>query len=94
MYLAFVAAIIGQALLFSRPVPLIYAAVHLAAPVAFVHWWRSRRWPGVPASSTRLTASRCLAGGHACQAEHPDAAPNRGTGSTSSWKRLGVSRIT
>ena len=38
MYLAFVAAIIGQALLFSRPVLLIDPAVHLAAPVAFIHW--------------------------------------------------------
>ena len=38
MYLAFVPAIIGQALLLSRPVLLIYAAVLLAAPVAFVHW--------------------------------------------------------
>ena len=38
MYLAFAAAIIGQALLLSRPVLLIHAAVLLAAPVAFVHW--------------------------------------------------------
>ena len=38
MYPALVPAIIGQALLLSRPVLLIYAAVVLAAPVAFVHW--------------------------------------------------------
>jgi protein-S-isoprenylcysteine O-methyltransferase Ste14 len=38
MYPAFAAAIIGQALLLSRPVLLIYAAVLLAATVAFVHW--------------------------------------------------------
>jgi protein-S-isoprenylcysteine O-methyltransferase Ste14 len=29
----------GQALLLSRPVLLIYAAVFLAAFVAFVHWY-------------------------------------------------------
>jgi protein-S-isoprenylcysteine O-methyltransferase Ste14 len=38
VYPAFVAAIIGQALLLTRPVLLICAAVLLAAQVAFVHW--------------------------------------------------------
>ena len=39
LYLAIVMAITGQALLFSRPVLLAYAAVLLAAFVAFVHWY-------------------------------------------------------
>ena len=43
MYLALVAAIIGQALLLSKPVLLIYAAVLLAALVAFVHWLEEPR---------------------------------------------------
>jgi protein-S-isoprenylcysteine O-methyltransferase Ste14 len=38
LYLAMVVAIAGQGLLLSRPVLLIYAAVFLAAFVAFVHW--------------------------------------------------------
>ena len=76
MYPAFVPAIIGQALLLSRPVLLIYAAVLLAAPVAFAHWLEEPTLADVSASSRRLTTGRCLAGGHACQVEHPDAAPN------------------
>jgi protein-S-isoprenylcysteine O-methyltransferase Ste14 len=39
LYLAIVLAVTGQALLFSRPVLLAYAAVLLAAFVAFVHWY-------------------------------------------------------
>lgn len=39
LYLAIVMAVTGQALLFSRPVLLAYAAVLLAAFVAFVHWY-------------------------------------------------------
>ena len=39
LYLAIVMAVAGQALLFSRPVLLAYAAVVLAAFVAFVHWY-------------------------------------------------------
>jgi protein-S-isoprenylcysteine O-methyltransferase Ste14 len=38
LYLAWVAVIVGQALLLSRPVLLIYAAAIAAAAVAFVHW--------------------------------------------------------
>jgi protein-S-isoprenylcysteine O-methyltransferase Ste14 len=43
VYPAFVAAIIGQALLLTRPVLLICAAVLLAAQVAFVHWLEPTR---------------------------------------------------
>jgi protein-S-isoprenylcysteine O-methyltransferase Ste14 len=39
LYLAIVLAVTGQALLFSRPVLLAYAAVLLAAFVAFAHWY-------------------------------------------------------
>ena len=39
LYLAIVMAVTGQALLFSRPVLLAYAAVLLAAFVVFVHWY-------------------------------------------------------
>lgn len=39
MYVSFVPAIIGQALLLSRPVPAIYTAALLAALAAFVHWY-------------------------------------------------------
>jgi protein-S-isoprenylcysteine O-methyltransferase Ste14 len=39
LYLAIVMAVTGQALLFSRPVLLAYAAVLLAAFVTFVHWY-------------------------------------------------------
>jgi protein-S-isoprenylcysteine O-methyltransferase Ste14 len=39
LYLAIVVVVTGQALLLSRPVLLIYAAVFLAAFVAFVHWY-------------------------------------------------------
>jgi protein-S-isoprenylcysteine O-methyltransferase Ste14 len=42
MYVAFVVAIIGQALLLSRPVLLIYAAALLIALVAFVRWHEER----------------------------------------------------
>ncbi|MFZ0169642.1 MAG: isoprenylcysteine carboxylmethyltransferase family protein [Candidatus Dormiibacterota bacterium] len=38
LYLAWVAVIVGQALVLSRPVLLIYAAGVAAAAVAFVHW--------------------------------------------------------
>jgi Phospholipid methyltransferase len=62
MYPAFVPAIIGQALLLSRPVLRIYAAVLLAAPVAFAHLLEEPTLAGVSASSRRLTAGRCLAG--------------------------------
>ena len=50
LYLAIVLAVAGQALLFSRPVLLAYAAVLLAAFVAFVHWYEeptlARRFGG------------------------------------------------
>jgi protein-S-isoprenylcysteine O-methyltransferase Ste14 len=39
LYLAIVMAVTGQALLFGRPVLLVYAAVLLAAFVAFVRWY-------------------------------------------------------
>jgi protein-S-isoprenylcysteine O-methyltransferase Ste14 len=39
MYLAVLAAIVGQALLLGRLVLLAYAAVVAAAFVAFVHWY-------------------------------------------------------
>jgi protein-S-isoprenylcysteine O-methyltransferase Ste14 len=39
LYLAIVVTITGQALLFSRPVLLVYAAIFLAAFLAFVHWY-------------------------------------------------------
>ena len=39
LYLAIALAITGQGLLLSRPVLLVYAAVLLAAFVAFVHWY-------------------------------------------------------
>jgi protein-S-isoprenylcysteine O-methyltransferase Ste14 len=39
MYLAVLAAILGQALLFGSPELLAYAAVVAAAFVAFVHWY-------------------------------------------------------
>jgi protein-S-isoprenylcysteine O-methyltransferase Ste14 len=39
MYLAILAAIVGQALLLGRPVLLAYAAAVAAAFVAFVHWY-------------------------------------------------------
>ena len=39
LYLAIVVVVTGQALLLSRPVLLIYAAVFLAAFAAFVHWY-------------------------------------------------------
>ena len=39
LYLAIVLVITGQGLLLSRPVLLVYAAVLLAAFVAFVHWY-------------------------------------------------------
>lgn len=39
LYLAWVTAITGQALLLSRPVLLIYAAAVLIAAAAFVHWY-------------------------------------------------------
>lgn len=39
LYLAIVLAITGQAMLLSRPVLLVYAAVMLAAFVAFVRWF-------------------------------------------------------
>jgi protein-S-isoprenylcysteine O-methyltransferase Ste14 len=39
LYLAIVMAVTGQALLFSRPVLLVYAAVLLVVFVAFVHWY-------------------------------------------------------
>ena len=39
MYLAVLAAIVGQALLLGRPVLLAYAAAVAAAFVAFVHWY-------------------------------------------------------
>ncbi|MGP8249697.1 MAG: methyltransferase family protein [Candidatus Dormibacteria bacterium] len=38
LYLAWVAVIVGQALLLSRPVLLIYAAGVVVAAAAFVHW--------------------------------------------------------
>jgi protein-S-isoprenylcysteine O-methyltransferase Ste14 len=38
LYLAWVVVIVGQALLLSKPVLLIYAAGVAAAAVAFVHW--------------------------------------------------------
>jgi Phospholipid methyltransferase len=93
MYPAFVPAIIGQALLLSRPVLLIYAAVLLAAPVAFAHWLEEPTLAGVSASSRRLTAGRCLAGGHACQAEHPDAAPNSLSGHTTERRIFARARL-
>jgi len=43
MYLAFLAAIVGQALLLSRPVLLIYAAVLLVALFALAQWWEEPR---------------------------------------------------
>jgi protein-S-isoprenylcysteine O-methyltransferase Ste14 len=70
MYLASVTTVIAQALLLSRAEVLIYAAALLAAAVAFVHGSRNRRWPGALVLSTRTTASRCLAGGRGCHAEH------------------------
>src|SRR6266516_2710284 len=39
MYVAVLAAIIGQALLFGQPALLAYAAVVAAAVVSFVHWY-------------------------------------------------------
>jgi len=39
MYLAVLAAILGQALLLGRPVLVAYAAVMAAAFAAFVHWY-------------------------------------------------------
>lgn len=39
MYLAVLAVILGQALLLSRPVLFVYAAVVAAAVAAFVHWY-------------------------------------------------------
>jgi protein-S-isoprenylcysteine O-methyltransferase Ste14 len=39
LYLAIALVITGQGLLLSRPVLLVYAAVFLAAFVAFVHWY-------------------------------------------------------
>src|ERR1022692_3647547 len=39
IYVAFAVATIGQALLLSRPVLLIYTAVLLIALAAFVHWY-------------------------------------------------------
>jgi len=39
LYLAIALAITGQGLLLSRPVLLVYAAVFLAAFMAFVHWY-------------------------------------------------------
>ena len=39
LYLAIALVITGQGLLLSRPVLLVYAAVLLAAFVAFVHWY-------------------------------------------------------
>jgi protein-S-isoprenylcysteine O-methyltransferase Ste14 len=39
MYLAVLAAVVGQALLLARPVLLAYAAAVCAAFVAFVHWY-------------------------------------------------------
>jgi protein-S-isoprenylcysteine O-methyltransferase Ste14 len=39
MYLAVGAIIVGQALLFGRPVLLVYAAIFAAAVAAFVHWY-------------------------------------------------------
>jgi protein-S-isoprenylcysteine O-methyltransferase Ste14 len=39
MYVSYFAAIIGEALLLSRPVLLIYLLVVAAVVVAFVHWW-------------------------------------------------------
>jgi protein-S-isoprenylcysteine O-methyltransferase Ste14 len=50
LYLAIVLAVTGQALLFSRPVLLVYAAGLLAAFVAFVRWYEepalARRFGG------------------------------------------------
>ncbi|MGC2191472.1 MAG: isoprenylcysteine carboxylmethyltransferase family protein [Candidatus Dormiibacterota bacterium] len=42
MYVAFMAAVIGQALLLSRPVLLIYAAALLIGLVVFVRFWEER----------------------------------------------------
>ena len=61
MYVAFVAAIVGLALLISRPVLLIYAAAFLLVIAAFVHWYEE---PSM--------ASRCLAGGRGCHAGRTD----------------------
>jgi len=75
LYLAIVTAVTGQALLFSRPVLLAYAAVLLAPSYwSFVSSW-SRQWPAGSVPSTRHTASKCLAGGHVGHARYSDLAP-------------------
>ena len=64
MYLAVLAAIVGQAMALGQPVLLPYAAVVATAFVAFVHWYgadpgppvRRPPLPGLPASRARLVA--------------------------------------
>ena len=77
LYLAIVLAVTGQALLFSHPMLLAYAAVLLAAFVAFVHWYEeptlARRFGG----QYEAYANRCPVGGRARQ---PNAVTLRHTG--------------
>ena len=76
LYLAIVLAVTGQALLFSHPMLLAYAAVLLAAFVAFVHWYEeptlARRFGG----QYEAYANRCPVGGRACHTERGDITPH------------------
>ncbi len=79
LYLAIVLAITGQALVLSRLVLLVYAAVMLASLSRSFAGLRSRPWPGVSAPSTSRTAGKCPAGGRACHTGAANASSNADT---------------
>jgi protein-S-isoprenylcysteine O-methyltransferase Ste14 len=67
MYVAALAAIIGQALLLGRVGLLLYAGAAWLVVAAFVRWYEEPPpSPAASARTTRPTGAQCPRGGHAC----------------------------